>query len=156
MLAQSPTDSTDARIEHILEDFHAPLWEELPEVEAMAHREARLHTHLEPRLEALHATIVAIRRELASHLEMEERVLFRWIRLGDPRAQGAIDLMIREHGELARLVDRARWLTDGFVSHGHHPWHALYESLALLDATLRDLSAAELTLFERVPRRAVA
>jgi len=63
-------------IDYILETYHEPLKVELPRLEALMHKVASVHGANHPELKDMESILVALKSELLSHLEEEERIVF--------------------------------------------------------------------------------
>lgn len=115
------TELADA-IEH---SHHSYLRSELPRLEAIVTKVARVHGDKEPRLHQIKDVFLTVSQELLTHLMKEEQVLFPAIRqleasetlptfhcgsLTNPIAQ-----MVREHDEAGMALAQLRELTDDFT-----------------------------------------
>ncbi len=145
-------------IAHILERYHVPLWEDLERLEGMAHKVLHVHGHKDVRLTPLAKLVSAFRAELEPHLEKEEQVLFPWILRDDAVApRSPISVMLREHDDVAYLLDQLVQLTGGYkVPDGAcNTWTALWQGLEVFDRDLREHIAIENNvLFPRALREA--
>ncbi|MCB0964488.1 MAG: DUF542 domain-containing protein, partial [Acidimicrobiales bacterium] len=63
-------------VDHVLEHHHAYLRDELPRLEALAHKVRSVHGGLHPELIEVEALVRDLRHDLEPHLDKEERVLF--------------------------------------------------------------------------------
>ena len=135
------TDWSDAPIEdliaHILTDFHAPLREELPRLDAMAQKVARVHGERAPDVRpALASTFTGLRQELEQHMDKEETILFPMIQQGRGAMAGApMSVMVHEHESAGQALARLRELTDDYVvpEGACNTWQALWHGLAALE-----------------------
>ncbi len=130
---------------HIVSTHHSYLRTELPRLETMAERVAKVHGSHAPRTIELHAVFIDFRRELEDHAMKEEQILFPWIeRLesGVPEAGpfGAsvsqpILCMEHEHDDAGAALEKMRELTDDFQppADACNTWRVLYASLAALE-----------------------
>ena len=131
--------------DHIVTAYHEPLREELPRLEAMAARVARVHgqkaPHLLDRIEAVAGELSA---DLTEHMRKEEFVLFPAIRAVESGGTSTIPLdrpihvMELEHDRASELLAELRALTAGYVP---PDWacataRALYQGLAELEASM--------------------
>jgi regulator of cell morphogenesis and NO signaling len=140
-------------IDHILTRYHARLKEELPRIEVLVEKVTTVHgAHHPETLPALRDTFHALKDELDSHLEKEERVLFPYVRelettlrgLTPPAslslglASGAIGVMEREHEVAGLALKTIHRLTDGFrpPHDACGSFRALYAGLEILEADL--------------------
>jgi regulator of cell morphogenesis and NO signaling len=131
---------------HIVATYHVPLREELPRLESMAARVARVHGQKAPRLLGrLEAIVGELAADLYAHMRKEEMVLFPAIgtieRGGTyPVPLGApIDVMEGEHDRAGALLAELRALTDGYTLPA---WacatvRALYQGLAGLETSMQ-------------------
>jgi len=142
-----------ALIDHILLRYHKTLGEELPRLAALADKVAKVHGANHPEtLPQLRDTFLALKDELESHLEKEERVLFPYVRELETAsrglrpaysvplglASGAIGVMEREHEGAGLALKTIHRLTACF----HPPddacgsFRALYAGLESFEADL--------------------
>lgn len=143
-----------ALMEHIVEAYHQPLREELPRLEAMARKVARVHGQRDPeRLAELLSVYLALQGELEDHMAKEELVLFPMIRRGlGWDADSPISVMEHEHDSAATALRRIRELTDDYrVPEGAcNTWRALWHGLAALEGSLhRHIHLENNVLFPR-------
>jgi regulator of cell morphogenesis and NO signaling len=130
---------------HIVSTYHDPLIQELPRLESMAVRVARVHGLKAPQLLGrIEAIVRELSADLSQHMRKEEAVLFPLIgqiERGD-RPQlpvaGAIRVMTLEHDHAGDLLHELRQLTDGYTL---PEWacatvRALYQGLAELEETM--------------------
>jgi len=131
-----------ALVDHIVEDFHAPLRIDIERIRAMSARVVEVHGPNHRRLlDELHGTVTALLDELEEHLGKEEQVLFPWIRRGGGRTAGnPIRVMQLEHESAARMLARIREMTGDFTppADACTTWNALYTELLGLDERLRE------------------
>lgn len=128
-------------MDHIIARHHRPLDEELPRLQALAEKVARVHGERFPELlPTLRDTVIAIRADVVPHMLKEERILFPWLR-SERRGQATapIAVMRADHAHLGALLDRLADLTGGFTppEAACTSWRALYAGLADLDEDLR-------------------
>lgn len=111
-----------ALAEHIVTTHHAYLHEELPLLEALAVKVARVHGARHPELARVREVVAAVRAELEPHLAKEERVLFPAIAAlaegtdGFPFGSIAhpIRVMVAEHDRAGALLAELRTMTQGY------------------------------------------
>jgi regulator of cell morphogenesis and NO signaling len=131
-----------ALIDHILTDYHRPLYEELPRLEAMVQKVARVHGDKEPvRLPELLSVFTSLKAELEDHFTKEEAVLFPMINRGEGGgAQGPVAVMLREHDDAGDALRRIRELTDDYTppEGACNTWRALWYGLAALETSLHE------------------
>jgi regulator of cell morphogenesis and NO signaling len=130
-----------ALVRFILERYHAPLREELPRLEAMARKVARVHGDKEPvRLPALLETFLALKAEVDEHLREEEETLFPAILAGTENPDTPLAAFVDDHTRVGRELVRIRELTDGYrVPDGAcNTWNALWHGLAALETDLHE------------------
>jgi len=117
------TMSLTALADHIETTHHAYVKAELPRLVEMADRVARKHAWRDGRLPEMAQTVVALAKEMASHMAKEERVLFPAVRQLESGDAGTfhcgslanpIRQMEHEHESAGNAVARLRELTDGF------------------------------------------
>lgn len=142
-----------ALIDHILERYHKTLTEELPRLEALAEKVASVHGANHPdTLPPLRDTFRALKAELESHLEKEERVLFPYVRELETAARGlrpaysvplglasgAIGVMEREHEVAGLALTTIHRLTGGYrpPDDACGSFRALYAGLEIFEADL--------------------
>lgn len=129
-------------VDHIVEAYHRPLYEELPRLEAMARKVHAVHGDKDPRRFAdLLATVLALRAELEPHLEKEERELFpRLLGSGTGGVGPTVASLVDEHNAVATLLRSSRDLTGGFVvpAEACNTWRALWHGLAALEHSLHE------------------
>lgn len=134
-----------ALIDHIVSTYHDPLREELPRLESMAAKVARVHRDRASHLARLVTIVSELSAELRLHMRKEEMVLFPAIatlEAGQDRPAmplwAPISVMENEHDHAGSLLSELRTMTDGYVA---PPWacatfRALYHGLAELEAEM--------------------
>lgn len=129
-------------IDHIVNRYHLALREELPRLEAMARKVARVHGDKDPeRLEALLQTFLILKAELDEHMLKEEQVLFPMIRRGHGAgADHPIAVMVREHQGAGDGLNRIRVLTGDYTvpPEACNTWRALWHGLEALETDLHE------------------
>jgi regulator of cell morphogenesis and NO signaling len=128
--------------DHIERIHHAYLHAELPRLDQMVTKVARVHGDKEPRLHQVKDIFLALSAELATHLMKEEQILFPMIRKLETSDTvpsfhcGTIANPVRqmefEHDEAGVVLAQLRQLTDDFTP----PEWACNTYRALLDALL--------------------
>ncbi|WP_256555810.1 iron-sulfur cluster repair di-iron protein [Oscillatoria sp. HE19RPO] len=128
--------------DHIERIHHAYLHAELPRLDQMVTKVARVHGDKEPRLHQVKDIFLALSAELATHLMKEEQILFPMIRQLETSDTvpsfhcGTIANPVRqmefEHDEAGVVLAQLRQLTDEFTP----PEWACNTYRALLDALL--------------------
>ncbi|WP_052465964.1 iron-sulfur cluster repair di-iron protein [Mobilicoccus massiliensis] len=133
---------------HIVETHHAYLWEEMPRVQALAEKVARVHGERHPELAEVRKLTQALVADLTGHLAKEERILFPAIqtffandgRVDFPfgRLANPIRAMLAEHDEAGVILARLREITGDFVApaDGCGSYSALYAGLAEMETDL--------------------
>jgi regulator of cell morphogenesis and NO signaling len=153
--ASRGTDDSDTRdwsreppgalIAHIVTVYHQPLREELPRLQTMAAKVARVHGFKAPHLARLDAIVAELSGDLLTHMQKEEMVLFPAIdalareAAGRPFPIGApIAVMEREHDHAGSLLEELRAITGGYQvpDWGCATMRALYHGLADLEAAM--------------------
>lgn len=113
-----------ALIDHIVTVYHARLRDQMPRLEQMAARVARVHGAKAPRLLGrLEAIVGELSADLREHMLKEERVLFPAIRALDSGHAPAlpvpldspIRVMMREHDAAGDLLAELRRITEGYT-----------------------------------------
>ena len=151
-----------ALIDHILATYHAPLGEELPRLESMASRVARVHGSKASFLHELEKTVMELSSELRGHMRKEETVLFpaiRAIAAGEAAmpVSAPIQVMQDEHDEAGALLATLRRLTSGYETPewACGTFRALYAGLAELESEMHmHVHLENNILFPRVLERA--
>jgi regulator of cell morphogenesis and NO signaling len=125
--------------------FTMALREDLPRLQALANRSARVHGPKAPGLfDRMHAALDALSNELIAHMRKEEAILFPAIGLIEgggrtpvPLAQ-AIRVMESEHDDAGNLLSELRTITGGYAA---PEWacatvRALYQGLEALESAM--------------------
>lgn len=132
----------DKLIDHILEAYHVPLWEELPRLDAMARKVLAVHGDKEPEMLAdIVDVYAALKAELDQHMKKEEQILFPMIRAGQGEMAGPpVNVMHVEHESAGEALRRLRLLTNNYeVPEGAcNTWRALWHGLAALEKDLHE------------------
>lgn len=111
-------------IDHIVDTYHARLREDLPRLEEMAGRVARVHGAKAPQtLDRIAAIARELSADLHDHMHKEEQVLFPAIRALAARRAPALPVpldapvrvMMREHDQAGALLAELRTITDGYA-----------------------------------------
>lgn len=129
-------------VEHILVTYHRPLDHELPRLEQMARKVARVHGDKQPDVvpEVL-SLFLALKSDLEAHMQKEEEILFPMILDGDGAlAEDPIHLLEGEHDEAGRTLRRLRQITQDYRLHPEAcgTWRALWHGLELLERDLHE------------------
>jgi regulator of cell morphogenesis and NO signaling len=129
--------------DHIVATHHAYLAQELPRLEAMSARVAKVHGHHAPEVVELYSAFVAFRHEMEEHAMKEEQVLFPWIKrleAGEPGPFNAsvanpIRCMEHEHENAGNALQGFRELSNGYQppEDACNTWRVLYASLEALE-----------------------
>ncbi|QEF97786.1 Iron-sulfur cluster repair protein YtfE [Stieleria maiorica] len=129
--------------DHIESTHHAYLKEELPRLDLMTEKVARVHGDNEPRLQTVRDAFVALKAELEPHMMKEERILFPIIRQLEASSDrpefhcGSVANPIRqmqhEHDEAGKLLETLSESTDQYSP----PEWACNTYRAMLDALKR-------------------
>lgn len=127
-------------IDHILEAYHVPLWEELPRLDAMARKVLAVHGDKDPEmLGGIVEVYGALKAELEQHMRKEEQVLFPMIKSGNGSMAGPpVNVMHAEHESAGEALRRLRELTNNYtVPEGAcNTWRALWHGLEALENDL--------------------
>lgn len=142
----APNLALSELIDHIVNEHHGYLRRELPRLDQMIDKVARVHGEKDTRLGSLPGIYKAMQAELGDHMLKEENILFPAIKALDA-GQGLADacfasvgqpiqVMLAEHDSAGRALEQMRGLTDGFTP----PDWACNTYRAMLDG-LRELEA---------------
>ena len=127
-------------VAHIVDTYHKPLREELPRLEEMAFKVARVHGERRPEiaLDALAETVSGLVHELEGHMRREEESLFP--QLLDSSDKATPTAFVDEHEEAGRALEKIRQLTGEFqVPEGAcNTWRALWHGLADLERSMHE------------------
>ncbi|MEQ8818930.1 MAG: iron-sulfur cluster repair di-iron protein [Sumerlaeia bacterium] len=127
--------------DHIVATHHDYLRGELPRLEMMAARVAKVHGDHAPDTIELHQVFAALRRELEEHTMKEEEILFPWIRRMErgggpagpmaPSVANPIRCMEQEHDAAGAALEKMRALTNDFTppADACNTWRVLYAAL---------------------------
>lgn len=135
------TEPLDRLVDHIVENYHRPLDEELPRLEGLARKVARVHGERHPELEMLLEAYLELQRDLGPHMMKEERVLFPAIQNGDADfILAPVEVMQLEHESVGGLLARIRRLSGGFEvpEDACGSFRALWNGLADLERSLHE------------------
>lgn len=139
-------------VEHILREHHDWLRAELPRIDGLAEKVARVHGAGHPEVVEILSVFRVLRAEMEPHMEKEERILFPAavgleeqgeIVLGChgriTTLDGPVQRMEHEHREVGELLERLVQLTGGHVAPDHacNTWRALWDGLLDLDRNTR-------------------
>ncbi|MBS1994160.1 MAG: iron-sulfur cluster repair di-iron protein [Cyanobacteria bacterium SZAS LIN-3] len=139
------TELTD----HIQQTHHTYLKAELPRLQELADKVARVHGVKDPRLVQVAEIFSAMRREIEQHTEKEDLVLFPFIRQLDRATSvpetpfvtvaNPIRCMESEHSDAGEALMQLRDLTEQYTApeRACTSWIALLNGLAHLDQDLR-------------------
>ena len=134
--------------DHIEQTHHAWLKTELPRLETLIEKVARVHGQKHPEMIEVHAIYGAFKAELEQHMQKEERILFPLIRqleaaqaLSDfhcGSVQNPITVMVHEHDNAGEALAKFRELTRGYEPpHGAcNTYRAMLAGLAELEADM--------------------
>lgn len=138
-------------VDHIEQVHHAYLREELPRLERMTEKVARVHGDKNPKLQETRDAFVALQAELEPHMQKEEHILFPLIRnldstgnsastlpLQAPVAANPIRQMEFEHDQAGESLAILRESTEGFTppDWACNTYRAMLDSLARLEADM--------------------
>jgi regulator of cell morphogenesis and NO signaling len=132
-------------VAYVITTYHDALRQEMPRLEGMAARVARVHGEREPQVLArIEAIVAELSADLNEHMRKEELVLFPTIRAlergsatGIPLAT-AIQVMEADHDRAGELLAELRSLTNGYVAPA---WacataRALYQGLSEFESEM--------------------
>ena len=135
--------------DHIQQTHHAYLKTELPRLQELADKVARVHGAKEPRLIKVASIFREMREEIEQHTMKEDMVLFPYIRKLDegkrmpPAPFGSVTNPVRcmesEHNDAGEALTQLRELTDQYAppEQACMSWQALLGGLEHLDCDLR-------------------
>ncbi len=136
-------------VDHIQQTHHAYLKAELPRLQELADKVARVHGVKEPRLIEVASVFSAMRQEIEQHTNKEDLVLFPFIRQLDQKngvpktpfgtVVNPVRCMEAEHNEAGEALMKLRELTDQYTApeDACNSWRALVVGLVHLDQDLR-------------------
>lgn len=151
---ESSFDSGDADeiIRHIVDRYHADLNAELPVLEFLSKKVARVHGADRPELVGVRESYLALQEDLVPHMMKEEQILFPLIRRLAQCAQSGedpgpihcgsvrnpISRMEFEHREVGALLEKLHALTGGYAppADACTSYRALYAGLQKLESDL--------------------
>lgn len=134
--------------DHIEATHHAYLREELPRLDRMTEKVARVHGDREPRLLQVRRAFVALKAELEPHMLKEEQVLFPIMRRLDAShsaqqthcgsVANPIRQMEHEHDQAGAELAVLREATDGYTppEWACNTYRAMLDSLERLEADM--------------------
>lgn len=132
--------TVDELIDHILEKYHVPLYEELPRLLSMANKVKEVHGNKDPiRFENLVSIITKLKDDLEQHMEKEEQILFPLLKTDHPTLlKCPIDAMLREHQDAGEILSELRKLTDNYTApeSACTTWLSLWKGLEVLEEDL--------------------
>lgn len=133
-------------IAHILEEHHGFLRREVPRLQFLAEKVARVHGPNHPDLVRLHQVVEVFAAEINAHMPKEEMILFPRIteaEAGEAAGTGCglagpIRQMEHEHDGAGDCLAEMRQLTNGFQPpmDACNTWRALYAGLADLESDM--------------------
>lgn len=141
-------------VNHIVKQYHEPLHEELPRLEAMVRKVYRVHGDKEPvMLGSLLETYLHLKAEVDEHLREEEEVLFPAIVAGKDKPAPLLNAFVDDHTSVGADLKRIREITGDFVvpAAACNTWTALWHGLAALETDLHEhIHLENNVLFPRV------
>ena len=131
-------------IQYIVDKHHAYLRAELPRIDAMSERVAKVHGGHTPSLVDVFHIFCAMAEELEGHMMKEEQILFPAIKTlcaGGASVMpldGPVACMLQEHDDAGEALSRMRELTHGFTPppEACNTYRALFAALAELEEDL--------------------
>ena len=151
----SPAELT----EHIIRAFHEPLREELPRLESMARKVARVHGGKQPgTLDELSRVVTELRGELERHMEEEERDVFPGIAEHGSGDETNLESLEHDHAEAGAALERIRRLTDDYrlPAEACATWAGLWLGLEDLERTMHEHVHLENNILFPRARRAMS
>lgn len=143
--AETPSDEPDwssMSLEQMCDElerrYHRPLDEELPRLQGLADKVARVHGSRHPELLELAAVYRALHQELSAHMLKEERILFPMIRRTGMAPPPPIRVMRHEHDNAGDSLRRMRALTSDYrlPEDACNSYQALFSGLSALEHDL--------------------
>ena len=129
--------------DHIVATYHDALRDELPRLEGMAVKVAKVHGARAPHLVRLASVVQELSADLHAHMQKEEGVLFPAIRaLERGAARGSIAapiaVMEHEHDQAGALLSELHAISDGYAAPDWacDTFRALYQGLSELESTM--------------------
>lgn len=136
---------------HILSAHHDWLKENLPRIERLAEKVARVHGEHAPETVEAGRLFDELAKEMVPHLEKEELLLFpAAVHLEDTHTillgghpidtlEGPVRVIEHDHQVVGALLEGLAKVTDGFVApeHACNTWRAFYDALLELDRNTR-------------------
>ncbi|MCB9619846.1 MAG: iron-sulfur cluster repair di-iron protein [Sandaracinus sp.] len=138
----------DVLVRHILDVHHVYMWEELPRLNALMTKVARVHGDRHPELRQLEPVVLGLLDELRTHLTKEERILFPYVLslCGTApgvdacfaTAAGPIRVMDAEHEDAGEALAVIRRLSGDLTppDDACGSYRALYQGLAEMEQDL--------------------
>lgn len=133
-------------VEHIVEQHHAYLREELPPLGALVDKVARAHGDAHPELADVRQTFTGVANELGEHMLEEEQVVFPACIALEEGARGIglsslerpIEDMLHDHDEVGAGLARLRELTAGYEPPGDacNSYRAMLDRLRTLEVDI--------------------
>ena len=131
-------------IEHIVSRYHQRLREELPVLETLAVKVARVHGDKAAHLARLAAIVEELSADLHSHMQKEEMVLFPAIEAIEGHARpvmpisAPIAVMEHEHDHAGNLLAELRTVTNGYElpDWACTTFRALYRGLEVVEVDM--------------------
>lgn len=136
--------------DHIVATHHAYLKMELPRLEAMTTKVARVHGDGDARLPQVNQVFLGLQQEMTSHMDKEEQILFPLIRELEASATAPtfhcgslanpVRVMEMEHDQAGGALAKLRELTDGFTppDWACNTYRAMLDALAHLEHDLHE------------------
>lgn len=159
LAAGRPADATDWSteslahlVQYIVEKHHTFVRAELPRLQALADKVARVHGDSHPELGPIRDRFRELAAELSGHLEKEEAILFPYVEslersvatgAGGPAAcfasvQGPIRVMMMEHDAAGEILHELRSTSRDFAvpEDACMSYRALYEGIEAFEQDL--------------------
>ncbi|MFU8868337.1 iron-sulfur cluster repair di-iron protein [Natronococcus sp.] len=152
-------------VDDVVETHHEYLRAELPSLERVVRKVARVHGDAHPELEVIEATFLDLQEEVTHHIADEEETVFPELRKlegGAPptaaeeaRIREAIDHLEEEHDAAAAHLEEIRTLSDGYAvpSDACTSYRNALDRLQLLEADMhRHVHKENNVLFPKAER----
>jgi len=131
--------STSALIDHVLARYHAVHREQLPELIRMARRVEAVHREHPLVPNGLTVLLEEAERDLLSHMQKEENILFPMLKAGgNPFVSQPISMMRAEHSQHGAMLEKLMAVCNNAnpPQGACNTWRALYAGISQLHEDL--------------------
>lgn len=111
--------SVAALVSRIISSHHAYLRRQLPAIEPLLHKVARVHGEHNPKLVDVAGAFDQLKRAIEPHLDEEEQVLFPDLMAREPdrtKVEAELGRMHADHLEVGKLIGHLREQTDDYAT----------------------------------------